>query len=92
MFSDAAGDVPAGSIGGLVHHDTRSLSRCELTINGARLHVLSSCTVDAYSAEFFMTNPELPGLNANTVCTRRAENWNVTWHPRHRRPRRKRQR
>jgi glycogen debranching enzyme len=71
MFSDAAGDVPADSIGGLIHEDTRFLSRWELTVNGASLHVLSSCTVDHYSASFFLTNPELPGLNANTVCVRR---------------------
>jgi glycogen debranching enzyme len=71
MYSDAAGDVPGGSIGGLVHHDTRFLSRWEFTINGARMHVLSAGTVAHYSAAFFLTNPELPDLPANTVCARR---------------------
>jgi glycogen debranching enzyme len=71
MFSDAAGDVPRGSIGGLVHHDTRFLNRWELTINGAKLHVLNSCTVEHYSAAFFLTNPDLPGVASSTVCVRR---------------------
>ncbi|MGS2619873.1 amylo-alpha-1,6-glucosidase [Micromonospora sp. LZ34] len=71
MYSDAAGDVPKDSIGGLVHHDTRFLNRWELTLNGAKLRVLSSSTVDYYSAAFSLTNPELPGLAANAVCVRR---------------------
>jgi len=71
MFSDAAGDVPRDSIGGLVHHDTRFLNRWELTLNGAKLHVLNSCTVEHYSAAFFLTNPDLPGMGANMVCVRR---------------------
>ncbi len=40
MYSDSVGDVPKGSIGGLVHADTRFLSRWALTVNGARS---SSC-------------------------------------------------
>jgi len=46
MYSNAIGDVPGGSIGGLVHDDTRFLSRWELTINGAPLLVLGSEMVD----------------------------------------------
>jgi glycogen debranching enzyme len=71
MYSDSVGDVPEGSIGGLVHADTRFLSRWVLTLNGARLLVLRSGTVDHYSAAFFLTNPELPRLSANTVGVRR---------------------
>src|SRR5262245_52635911 len=71
MFSNAMGDVPAGSIGGLVHDDTRFLSRWELTINGAPLLVLGSDMVDPFSAAFFLTNPDLPGLGANSVGVRR---------------------
>jgi glycogen debranching enzyme len=71
MYSDSVGDVPEGSIGGLVHADTRFLSRWVLSLNGARLLVLRSGTVDHYSAAFFLTNPELPGLSANTVGVRR---------------------
>ena len=40
MYSDAVGDVPTGSIGGLVHADTRFLSRWALTVNGAPLLAL----------------------------------------------------
>ncbi|MBE1490987.1 glycogen debranching N-terminal domain-containing protein [Plantactinospora soyae] len=71
MFSNAAGDVPPRSIGGLVHYDTRYLSRWQLTINGAPPLVLSSCIVDHYSAAFFLANPELPGPAANTIGIRR---------------------
>ena len=71
MYSDSVGDVPKGSIGGLVHADTRFLSRWVLTINGAPLLVLRSGTVDHYSAEFFLTNPRLDDLPANSVGLRR---------------------
>jgi glycogen debranching enzyme len=71
MYSDAVGDVTKGSIGGLVHDDTRFLNRWVLTVNGERLLALRSGTVDHYSAAFFLTNPTLPGLGANTVGIRR---------------------
>ena len=71
MYSDSVGDVPEGSIGGLVHADTRFLNRWVLTLNGARLLALGSGAVDHYSAAFFLTNPELPGLAANTIGVRR---------------------
>ena len=71
MYSDAIGDVPPGSIGGLVHADTRLLSTWVLTINGARLLPLRSGSVEHYSAAFFLTNPELPGLPANEFGVRR---------------------
>ena len=44
MFSDALGDVCAGSTGGLVHEDTRFLSRWELSLCGGRLSLLKSST------------------------------------------------
>jgi glycogen debranching enzyme len=71
MYSDSRGDVPAGSIGGLLHDDTRFVSRWELTIEGEPLSVLKSQVVDYYSAAFFLTNPDLPGLRANTLSVRR---------------------
>ena len=71
MYSDAVGDVPEGSIGGLVHADTRFLNRWELTLNDSRLLVLATDKVDHYSAAFFLTNRELPGLRANTIGLRR---------------------
>ena len=71
MYSDSVGDVPKGSIGGLVHADTRFLSRWQLTINGAPFLVLRGSTVDYYSAEFFLTNPRLDDLEANSVGLRR---------------------
>jgi glycogen debranching enzyme len=71
MFSNPVGDVPAGSIGGLVHADTRFIDRWLLTVNGAPLLALRSGTVDAYSAVFFLTNPKHPDLDANSIGIRR---------------------
>ncbi|MEV0430659.1 glycogen debranching N-terminal domain-containing protein [Micromonospora sp. NPDC050495] len=71
MYSDPAGDVPPGSIGGLVHLDTRLLSGWTLTVNGSRFLVLRSETIDHYSAQFVLTNPELPGLPPDSLGARR---------------------
>jgi glycogen debranching enzyme len=73
MLSNALGDVPPGSIGGLLHNDTRFLSGWELTLAGKPLSLLKSSVVDYYSASFFLTNPDLPaaGLRANSVAVRR---------------------
>ncbi|MFC3499480.1 glycogen debranching N-terminal domain-containing protein [Micromonospora krabiensis] len=71
MLSNAAGDVLTDSIGGLVHDDTRYLSRWELTIEGSAPLVLSASAVDAYSAAFFLANAETDGLAANRVGVRR---------------------
>ncbi|MEU1840995.1 amylo-alpha-1,6-glucosidase [Micromonospora chersina] len=71
MYSDPAGDVPPGSIGGLVHLDTRLVSGWVLTINGCRFPVLRSETIDHYSAQFMLTNPELPGLPPDSLSARR---------------------
>jgi glycogen debranching enzyme len=71
MYSNGVGDVAAGSIGGLVHADTRFLNRWTLTINGAQLLALRAGPVDYYSAQFFLTNGQLPGLPSNSVGVRR---------------------
>jgi glycogen debranching enzyme len=69
--SDAAGDMPEGVIAGLFHRDTRHLSRWELTIGGTKPAVLTSATVDYYSASFTLTNPELPRLAAQSLSIQR---------------------
>ncbi|MCM0677635.1 hypothetical protein NCC78_23530 [Micromonospora phytophila] len=71
MYSDSTGDVPPGSIGGLVHLDTRLLSGWVLSVNGGRLLVLRAETIDHYSAQHVLTNPELPGLPTNSLGVRR---------------------
>ena len=71
MLSDAAGDVPTGCVGGLLHDDTRFVSCWELTLDGSPLSVLKSGPVDYYSAAFFLTNPDLEGIRANTLTIRR---------------------
>src|SRR5262249_53007012 len=50
---------------------TRFVSRWELTLNGRPFSLLKSEAVDYYSAAFFLTNPDLPGLRANTLSVRR---------------------
>ena len=71
LLSDALGDVPAGSVGGLVHDDTRFLNRWELSLEGRSLSLLKSRAVDYYSAAFYLTNPEIDGLRPNTIAVRR---------------------
>jgi len=71
MFSNSLGDVPPGSTGGLVHDDTRFLSRWELKLNGRRFSLLKSGTVDYYSAAFFIANQDQPGLRAHCLAGRR---------------------
>ncbi|MGZ4110026.1 MAG: glycogen debranching N-terminal domain-containing protein, partial [Actinomycetota bacterium] len=46
MFSDAAGDVLPGSVGGLLHFDTRFVSKWALTIDDRPLQLLKSRVVD----------------------------------------------
>ncbi|MEV1142477.1 glycogen debranching N-terminal domain-containing protein [Micromonospora sp. NPDC049799] len=71
MYSAPNGDVPPGSIGGLVHLDTRLLNRWVLRINGAPMLVLRSAVADPYSAQFFTTNSAESGLREQTVAARR---------------------
>jgi glycogen debranching enzyme len=71
LYSDAVGDVARGSIGGLVHADTRFLDHWLLTVDGERLLALRSGTVDHYSAAFFLTNPRMESLAPNTLGIRR---------------------
>jgi glycogen debranching enzyme len=82
MYSDGTGDVPSGSIGGLVHADTRLLSTWVLTVNGARLLPLRSGNTDHYSAVFFLTNPELEGLRPNEFGVRRRRSLDSQLHER----------
>jgi hypothetical protein len=72
FYSDSRGDVPRGSIGGFVRYDTRFIGTWVLTLNGERLSVLRSQTVDYYSVAFFLGNPELPDLPKNTLSIRRS--------------------
>ncbi len=56
FVSDAAGDVePGEDANGFFHADMRQLSTWRLLVNGRPLHVLTSRTVDYYSASIFAT-------------------------------------
>jgi glycogen debranching enzyme len=67
MYSDGIGDVRAGTIGGLVHNDTRLLSTWLLTVNGARPLAVQAQLIEHYWAAFYLSNPALPGLNPYSV-------------------------
>ena len=71
LLSDASGDIPVGSVGGLVHEDTRFLNRWELRLAGQPLSVLKSRAVDYYSAAFYLTNPEVAGLHDDVPAVSR---------------------
>ena len=71
MLSDSCGEVPPGSIGGLVHEDTRFVSRWELRLDEQPLSLLKSEPVGYDSATFFLTNPDTPRLRAHSVAVRR---------------------
>ena len=71
MFSDSCGDVAPGSIGGLVHEDTRFVSRWELRLDEQPLSLLKSEPVGYDSATFFLTNPDTARLRAQSVAVRR---------------------
>ncbi|MFL5685576.1 MAG: glycogen debranching N-terminal domain-containing protein [Chloroflexota bacterium] len=71
MYSDAVGDVVRGTIGGLIHADTRFLDQWVLTVDGERLLALRSGTVDHYSAAFYLTNPRMEHLMPNALGIRR---------------------
>jgi len=71
LYSNSLGDVPPASAGGLLHDDTRFVSRWELTLNGRPLSLLKSRVVDYYSAAFFLTNPDVEGIRASSLSIRR---------------------
>src|SRR5439155_1731982 len=71
MLSDRRGDVTEGSIAGFFHEDTRYLNRFLLQVGGRPPTVLTSGGVDYYSAAFYMTNPELPGIPERTLSISR---------------------
>jgi glycogen debranching enzyme len=56
FVSDAAGDVePGEDANGFFHADMRQLSTWRLLLNGLPVHVLTSRTIDYYSASIFAT-------------------------------------
>jgi len=59
VVSDGGGDIDAGPdrVHGLFFKDTRFLSRWVLTVNGARLNVLSTDDGDYFAAQFFLVQP-----------------------------------
>src|SRR2546426_3801321 len=71
MVSDRRGDVHHGSVAGLFHEDTRFLSKYELTVGGRKPTILTSGTVDYYSAGFFLANPRIGDLPEQSLSIQR---------------------
>jgi glycogen debranching enzyme len=67
---DASGDVHGSSLG-FFADDTRFLSRCVLTVNGARPLLLSGGKAEYYSAGFFLRNPVAGGLQQDELSIAR---------------------
>jgi glycogen debranching enzyme len=67
---DEVGDV-VQTTHGFFTDDTRFLSRLRLTIDGKRPLLLSSGTVDYFSAAFFLRNPRTDTLPLDAVSIRR---------------------
>jgi glycogen debranching enzyme len=72
FVSDPAGDVEAGERpNGFFHADMRHLARWRLLINGQPVHVLTSRTVDYYSAAVFATLADVSVGENPPICVRR---------------------
>src|SRR5437763_8176031 len=66
LVADDHGDVSRGAEG-LYYNDTRYLSSWRLLLNGEQPQLLSSDTVDYYSAAVFMQNPQSQATPAGAV-------------------------
>ncbi len=67
---DEIGDI-AGLTGGFYAHDTRFLSRLALRVNNHAPLLLSSGTVEYFSAAFYLRNPMAAGLAQDSVSIAR---------------------
>ena len=67
---DEIGDLD-GRTSGFFAEDTRFLSRLELRVNGARPLLLSSGTIEYFSAAFYLRNPVADGLAQDSLSIAR---------------------
>ena len=68
VVSDQRGDIVPGAYHGFYVADTRYLSRCILRLGGRRLDRLSPSAPDHQRASFYLANPRVGRLGANTVA------------------------
>ena len=66
LVADDHGEI-GGRTDGLYFNDTRYLSQWRLLVNGYQPELLSSRTVDYYSAAVFMQNPRTESLAAGSI-------------------------
>src|SRR5438067_4126657 len=72
VVSDVRGDVQEATVAGFFHDDTRYLSRFVLTVNDHKLDSLTAGNINYYSAAFYLTNPDMPGLKPRSISVRRS--------------------
>ncbi len=60
FVTEANGDVDASGADGFFHEDVRHLSRWQLLVDGRPLRVITSSTVDYYSARIDLLEPGIP--------------------------------
>lgn len=71
MLSDPHGDVIEHTASGFFHKDTRHLSSYQLTIDGRQPVLLSSGSVDYFSAAFYLTNNGSGSLAPKSISLQR---------------------
>src|SRR5439155_3991406 len=54
------------------HDDTRYLSQFVLTVDGQKLDSLTAGNINYFSAAFYLTNHDMPGLKPRSISVRRA--------------------
>ena len=67
LVSDEKGNMLEDPEYGLYYHDMRYLRKFNMTLDGKELHLLTSRNVNHFSAAYYLSNPELKGLKANTL-------------------------
>jgi glycogen debranching enzyme len=71
MLSDPHGDIIEHTPSGFFHKDTRHLSGYRLTVDGVQPMVLTSGTVDYFSAAFYLTNAGVDHLLGKSMSIQR---------------------
>ncbi|MHB8841620.1 MAG: amylo-alpha-1,6-glucosidase [Candidatus Aquicultor sp.] len=71
IISNEVGDIIPGKEAGLYGQDTRFLSRYELFLNGIKPTVLTGRQVEYYSSIHYLTNPQMDGIQPDSLSVER---------------------
>jgi len=67
LVSDEKGNMLDDPEYGLYYRDMRYLRKFNMTMDGKGLHLLTSRNVNHFSAVYYLSNPELNGIKANSL-------------------------